>query len=138
MSVCMYVCGLITQKRLNRLGSNSQRVFSLVPGWFQAKKIRIRFLVRRKNEKNCFGTNHYSNKFSRFSFTKISKIFQNYIKCEEKKKLSRSPINCENQAKIFFQNYREYLGGWEGRSPLPTTRYRRQPLEDRAEVHQYV
>ena len=31
--------------------------------------------------------------------------------------LSRSPINCENQTrKYFFQNYREYLGGWEGHS----------------------
>ena len=39
---------LIIQKWLNRLGSNSQRVFSLVPGWFQAKKIRIRLPVRRK------------------------------------------------------------------------------------------
>ena len=69
LSVCMYVCGLITQKRLNRLGSNSQRVFSLVPGWFQAKKIRIRLPVRRKT-----GKNRFSMVFHKWSFALFLKL----------------------------------------------------------------
>ena len=54
ISVCLYVCGLITQKRLNRLGSNSQRVFSLVPGWFQAKKSGSGYRFAGKSEKTGF------------------------------------------------------------------------------------
>ena len=69
LSVCMYVCGLITQKRLNRLGSNSQRVFSLVPGWFKAKKIRIRLPVRRKT-----GKNRFSMVFHKWSFALFLKL----------------------------------------------------------------
>ena len=40
-------------------------IFVLVPGNFWAKQILIQFPVRRKNEKDCFGTIRYSNKFLR-------------------------------------------------------------------------
>ena len=50
----MYVCGLITQQRLKRLGSNSSRVFSLDPGWFQAKKNLDPVTGSPENRKNRF------------------------------------------------------------------------------------
>ena len=48
LSVCMFVCCLITDWAVTY-----SVIFVLIAGWLYAKRIRIRFLVRRKN---CFDT----------------------------------------------------------------------------------